>query len=71
MCSDLKTRKGDRTQTDNEQHNIGTCTSDDHEDIYKMLSDLLPDVCEFLTGVDAIHSTRLIQYMRLLSNEIF
>ena len=32
---------------------------------------LLPDVCQFLAEVDAIHSTRLVQYMRLLSDRSF
>ena len=49
------------------------CVGRDHgdSDLQSELLDLLPDVCEFLAENDAIHSVRLIQYMRLLSTRSF
>ena len=68
--SELKLDKS--TQTDiSDTQNRGVGTSDYSNQFEIELWGLLPDVCEFLAEVDDIHSTRLVQYMRLLSNRSF
>ena len=67
--SDLKLEKGTQTDHTTEDRCVGT--SDDCTTVENELWQLLPDVCQFLAEVDAIHSTRLVQYMRLLSDRTF
>ena len=67
--SDLKLDKS--TQTDYGTQNRSVGTSDDCTSLETELWELLPDVCQFLAEVDAIHSTRLVQHMRLLADRSF
>jgi len=59
------------TQTDYGTQNRSVGTSDDCTSLETELWELLPDVCQFLAEVDAIHSTRLVQHMRLLADRSF
>ena len=67
--SDLKLDKSTQTDHATNDHCVGT--SDDCTTVETELWQLLPDVCQFLAEVDAIHSTRLVQYMWLLSDRSF
>ena len=62
--SDLKLDKS--TQTDYVTQNRSVGTSDDFTTLEIELWELLPDACQFLAEVDAIHRTRLVQHMVLL-----
>ena len=62
--SNLKLDKS--TQTDYVTQNRSVGTSDDCTTLETELWELLPDVCQFLAEVDAIHRTRLVQHMVLL-----